>query len=256
MSTAAAAPAERDALAAMRIWVTFAALTRRGSARWAAPAAVILAGEFDRAAARYPADDAADAAVKPAQWAGYLDRVWLDMVPAGGLLIGNWIGEPRAEIFEPAARTWLRANGAERVAGIAETSRHSIDSQIRQGVAARESAAEIAARIRRAKLSIVPGRSQAIAGTEVHSATNYGSYVAAVDSRAVELKIWLATPDGRARDAHIGASGQKRELSAPFSVGGENMMYPGSPGASAANTVNCRCVMGYAVVERRRPRAA
>ena len=31
----------------------------------------------------------------------------------------------------------------------------------------------------------------------------------------------------------------------PFNVGGELLMYPSDPKGSAANVINCRCVLGY-----------
>jgi len=248
----------RAALEAARIWLVFSALTRRGAVRYTAAAAAILAGELSRAADQYTAggEAAAVGVVEPAAWSKYLDRVWMAMVPAGGALAGDWIGgAPSEAVLLASARAWLTRNGGERVAGISETSRDVIERQIRTGVESRESVSEISARLRSARLSIVPARAETIAGTEVHAAANFGSYVAAVDSRAVEEKLWLATPDGRVRDAHIGASGQRRELNDAFSVGGESMMYPGDPAGSLAYTINCRCTLGYVRVERPRARA-
>ncbi len=72
----------------------------------------------------------------------------------------------------------------------------------------------------------------------------------AVGERGKELgfnmwKRWVATEDGRTRDEHAEADGQEVPIDEPFVVGGEEMMYPGdiSLGASAENTINCRCVM-------------
>lgn len=56
-------------------------------------------------------------------------------------------------------------------------------------------------------------------------------------------KRWVATADDRTRPEHADADGQEVPNDEPFTVGGEKMMYPGdiSYGASAWNTVNCRC---------------
>lgn len=56
---------------------------------------------------------------------------------------------------------------------------------------------------------------------------------------------WRATPDERTRQAHADADGQEVPQDEPFVVGGEEMMFPGdiSLGASAGNTINCRCVI-------------
>lgn len=58
-------------------------------------------------------------------------------------------------------------------------------------------------------------------------------------------KRWIATPDARTRDEHATADGQEVPNDEPFVVGGEKMMYPGdiSMGASAWNTINCRCTI-------------
>lgn len=63
-------------------------------------------------------------------------------------------------------------------------------------------------------------------------------------------KVWRAVGDSKTRPAHRAASGQVRLLDEPFIVGGEKLMYPGdwSLGASAGNTINCRCVI--ALVEK------
>lgn len=59
-------------------------------------------------------------------------------------------------------------------------------------------------------------------------------------------RVWDATMDKRTRHDHMVMEGQKvKGLSAPFvAPDGSRMMFPGdtSLGASAANTINCRCV--------------
>lgn len=43
------------------------------------------------------------------------------------------------------------------------------------------------------------------------------------------------------RTTHAAAQGQKRAADEPFSIGGEDLMYPRDPNASAENTINCGC---------------
>lgn len=43
------------------------------------------------------------------------------------------------------------------------------------------------------------------------------------------------------RTTHAAAQGQKRAADDPFSIGGEELMYPRDPNASAENTINCGC---------------
>lgn len=58
-------------------------------------------------------------------------------------------------------------------------------------------------------------------------------------------KRWSATGDARTRDEHLAADGQEVPNDEPFTVGGEQMMYPGdiSLGASAWNVIQCRCTV-------------
>ena len=80
------------------------------------------------------------------------------------------------------------------------------------------------------------------------------------------LKWWLDVGDDRVRDWHAQAGRDYTSATAipierPFVVGGEELMYPLDPSASAANTVHCRCVMLTRVVSaaefaRLYPRAA
>lgn len=60
-------------------------------------------------------------------------------------------------------------------------------------------------------------------------------------------KSWETIMDGKERDSHAAANGQVQDLTSPFVVDGELLMYPGdtSLGASAGNIINCRCSVQY-----------
>ena len=57
-------------------------------------------------------------------------------------------------------------------------------------------------------------------------------------------KIWIATHDKRTRDSHWSLDNQVRELEKPFH-NYEDIMQPGDPDASPANTINCRCAVAF-----------
>lgn len=57
-------------------------------------------------------------------------------------------------------------------------------------------------------------------------------------------KEWVHIPIARMpRLSHIAANGQTRDPDQPFDVGGEALMYPRDPSGSAANTINCHCLV-------------
>lgn len=63
---------------------------------------------------------------------------------------------------------------------------------------------------------------------------------------AVPKKEWFSTADARTRDKHrVGAAWGQAPLvvpvDEPFSVGGDVLMYPGDPGGSPENVIQCRC---------------
>ena len=240
----------------------FSTFVERESVRWTPRARALLLIEGRRASEAYEEDGeaAALASVADAPWRAYIDRVWLATVPRAGELVNDLLvkaGPP--DIFLQATVRWLRLNAGDRVEGITQTSRDEIGNQIRIGVSKGESRDEIAARIVKHRRSIAPERAQVIARTEVHTAANYGSLVAAADVRVPMRKVWVAQADGRTRATHAAAAGQERALADMFTVGGYLLGFPGdsSHGAPAALIVNCRCVMSYQV-ERRpaRPRRA
>lgn len=57
------------------------------------------------------------------------------------------------------------------------------------------------------------------------------------------MKRWSTMQDNRVRDWHEAAESQTRPVNDAFSVGGEQLMFPGddSLGASLRNLINCRC---------------
>jgi len=92
-------------------------------------------------------------------------------------------------------------------------------------------------------------RADTIARTETLRAYNNGDWngAQALGEFGPKTKYWMATFDPpRARATHMAVSASAPiPMKQPFMVDGEMMMFPHSPGASAKNTVNCRCVLGF-----------
>jgi len=65
----------------------------------------------------------------------------------------------------------------------------------------------------------------------------------------IQAKEWLTTRDGRQREGHGEANGQRKPITEPFDVRAdtdkpfEQLEYPGDPTASVENVVNCRCTV-------------
>jgi hypothetical protein len=59
----------------------------------------------------------------------------------------------------------------------------------------------------------------------------------------VQEKEWLTAVDGRERDAHRAANGQRVPIDGFFQVGGDKLAWPGDPSGSPGNTINCRCTI-------------
>ena len=81
--------------------------------------------------------------------------------------------------------------------------------------------------------------------TETTRAANYGVEQSALSVFPGEnlIKEWSTSIDGRERDWHDQANGQKEPNKDSFIVGGESIMRPGE--GSALNVVNCRCSAIY-----------
>ncbi|CAA0134565.1 Uncharacterised protein [Mycolicibacterium vanbaalenii] len=75
---------------------------------------------------------------------------------------------------------------------------------------------------------------------------NHAVLIAAQQSEdAPELeKVWIATIDGKTRPSHWAGDGQRAPLNGHFTIGAEQLAYPGDPTASPAERFNCRCRLG------------
>ncbi len=62
-------------------------------------------------------------------------------------------------------------------------------------------------------------------------------------------KEWIATRDGRTRDTHRAADGQRQGLDEAYSVGGYAAMHPLDAGLPASESVACRCAESYELAD-------
>lgn len=101
-------------------------------------------------------------------------------------------------------------------------------------------------------------RARTIVRTELTRATNYGHMLGAYDSEYEYMKTWVEVKDNRTRATHRhgvvreqrtglivnGVGGETVDFGEPFSNG---LMYPGDPEGKAAEVINCRCVVTFAL---------
>jgi SPP1 gp7 family putative phage head morphogenesis protein len=91
-------------------------------------------------------------------------------------------------------------------------------------------------------------RAERIARTEVVSASNEGSFMGAKSTGLDLDKEWMAYMDEKTRDSHAQLNGQVIPMNDTFiTISGEYLELPGDPSASAEETINCRCTIGYVV---------
>jgi len=151
-----------------------------------------------------------------------------------------------ADPFTASLQSYLRKYTALRVAEISKTTRERIRAALAEGEAAAESVEEVAARIDELYLEqIIPNRSMVIARTETGSAANWAGLEGARETGVRMTKEWATNVDGRERDSHREADGQRVELDEDFTVGGEALGFPGDPRGSAENVIQCRCFLLY-----------
>lgn len=130
---------------------------------------------------------------------------------------------------------------------ISETTLKDIAKQLRDGLDANETTAQLANRIRDSLgVEYYSNRASFIARTESTASLNCGQN-AALDQLAedgiVDKKEWLNIVDDDTRPAHLAMEGEKAivPVNEPFDVGGYPAMYPGDPQLPASQRTNCRC---------------
>ena len=140
--------------------------------------------------------------------------------------------------------------GGEKIAQISDTTRAQIMTQISIGQKAGLGQREIAKLISSNAALIGRQRGALIARTETHGAGNFGAKKQAESTGLNLRREWIAASQpGRTRDTHAEADGDVVGMDEPFIVGGVELNYPGDPSGPAEEVINCRCAVGYIVVD-------
>ena len=179
-------------------------------------------------------------------------RTWQGLKAEAGETEFKAVAERKDE--EPwlnAIREWVKRRGGPTMTDVLNTTKKQIRGSLADGLEAGETLDELVARVESFYLdAVVPFRSVLIARTETHQASGLGARAAA-EATGLELKKeWIAVRDQRTRDAHADVDGIQKNMDQPYEIGRDRLMFPGdsSLGASAANTIQCRCTEGYHTV--------
>lgn len=142
----------------------------------------------------------------------------------------------------------------QSIESIVTTFYDDIGAVISAGIARQATRKEIQKDILNVMATKSKYRAETIAITETSKASSYASYKRASDMQndlGLNMqKQWIAVQDSRTRNAHLAMRGKDAiGFNEMFVVGGEKMDRPHASGASAGNTIRCRCVLRYIVAD-------
>lgn len=131
-----------------------------------------------------------------------------------------------------------------------DTLRAAFDRQLSQGIDA-NGIDDLITALEDAYAAWLDGRVDTIADVQVVGGWSLGEMDAAFTAGNVTgsqaVRTWVTVGDAKVRPEHAAADGQQVGLNEPFDVGGEPLMYPGSPEGSAGNVINCRCGLDWSL---------
>ncbi|MBW8017073.1 MAG: phage portal protein [Planctomycetes bacterium] len=144
--------------------------------------------------------------------------------------------------LRPAVRRALRIS-SQKITKTNKTTRKMIADQLTEGLENGEDLNQLTDRIK-TQLGSNRARHLKIARTHTSGAVSAGRQEG-MKAVGGELKSWITSRDDHVRDAHKSAEAKYDKgipITEHFDVGGEMLMYPGDPSASAKNIMNCRCL--------------
>jgi len=127
-----------------------------------------------------------------------------------------------------------------------EYGKSQITKSVTAGILSGASIPDIATSLRENIVNMGYVSSVRAARTAVTGAQNAGRMDTYRDAERMGLKLkrqWVATLDGRTRHAHQVLDGMVAADGEMFEVGGDQIEYPGDPGAPGYLVYNCRCTL-------------
>jgi predicted ABC-type ATPase len=162
-------------------------------------------------------------------------------------------------IFDAATARYLTNVGGEQITHVDDTTKQNVGAAIARGIEEGENRVQISKRIRATGEGTFGRlRSAVVARTEVHSASNLAEdeMFRAMNLDSQLKRRWIAVGDDRTRPTHGGpertasaADGQIRAFNETFTVGADQLRFPGDPAGSGREIIMCRCVIGHITPE-------
>lgn len=135
------------------------------------------------------------------------------------------------------------------------TVRNQLNTSLQAGLDEGETMSELSRRVKDVFNDLEKHEAERIARTETNTAYNDARHVA-MDDSGIGHKAWLSSHGPNVRPSHAEAErtytvDNPIPLTEPFTVNGEQLMYPGdsSLGAGPGNTINCQCIQLAARLE-------
>lgn len=139
---------------------------------------------------------------------------------------------------------------ADLVRGLVDSERAKLTQILQRAALGGQDMTEIVQQIGRTlnsgAMKNTTARALTIARTEIlrmESVAQQSRFEQAIEAGAQMRKQWFHVPEPNPRPLHLATHGTVVDVDQPFEIGGEELMFPRDPAASAANTVNCRCRM-------------
>lgn len=188
-------------------------------------------------------------------WRVSFDRFGTRIINAATKSYGPRETKDAEDEFALIATNWIRRYGASHVTQIVGTTSEQARSiinevvadAVRDGLGQSATGQLIVNAMREKSAMLSVARSRVIARTETHAASQAANVAAAQSVDIPMRKEWISASDDRTRQDHTAADGQVVKLNESFTVGGEQLEYPGDPSGSAENIINCRCSVAMVV---------
>ncbi len=146
--------------------------------------------------------------------------------------------------FEASVMGWLRTHATKAVKSILASNLDDVKRILQEGVSEGASHYQMASQIRDYYDDRSEWKAMRVSRTEVATAAGQAQQQSAEQSGVVKTKTWLSARDARVRDSHLEVDGETVSLGEHFSNG---LDYPGDPGGSPEEIIQCRCVAIYNV---------